>query len=210
MHIPFDSIIFVGGVHGSEPLPLVGLKLAGVAHLVGNPKALEKHTRYVDRDLNRAFENTHGSDYESGRARYLLEKASPNNFVIDLHTASHVMVPFCVVTDKSMSVLAAMAGIEHVVYFPRTTNFISGSLIHVRRGMVIECGSHVDSEVPKRIVSWIEHLKKGKILVKPKIFEVFDVIAESGEYEDFVSTGDFYPVFSHTKSHPGYKARLVT
>jgi hypothetical protein len=76
--------------------------------------------------------------------------------------------------------------------------------------MVIECGGHTDSEVPKRVVSWIEHLKKGKVLVEPKIFEVFDVIAESREYEDFVSTGDFYPVFSHTKSHPGYKARLVT
>lgn len=209
MRIPFDSIIFVGGVHGSEPLPLEGLKIARVPHLVGNPQALEKRVRYIDQDLNRAFENTDGSDYESGRARYLLETISSHAFVIDLHTASHVTVPFCVVTDKSMSVLAAMAGIERVVYFPRTTNFISGSLIHVRRGMVIECGSHVDSEVPKRIVSWIEHLKKGKILGKPKIFEVFDMITESGEYEDFVLIGDFYPVFSHTKSHPGYKARLV-
>lgn len=210
MHIPFDSIIFVGGVHGTEPLPLVGLQQAGVTHLVGNPLALEKRVRYIDQDLNRAFENTDGSDYESGRARYLLETISSHAFVIDLHTASHVTVPFCVVTDKSMSVLAAIAGIEHVVYFPRSSNFISGSLIHVRKGIVIECGGHTDSEVPKRIVSWIEHLKKGKILGKPKIFEVFDVITESGEYEDFVSSGDFYPVFSHTKSHPGYKARLVT
>jgi len=209
MRIPFDSIIFVGGVHGSEPLPLVGLQLAGVTHLVGNPLALEKRVRYIDQDLNRAFENIHGADHESGRARHLLERISPNAFVIDLHTASHVTVPFCVVTNKSMSVLAAIAGIEHVVYFPRSSHFISGSLIHVRKGMVIECGGHTDPEVPKRVVSWIEHLKKGKILVKPKIFEVFDVIAESGEYEDFVLIGDFYPVFSHTKSHPGYKARLV-
>ncbi len=210
MCIPFDSIIFLGGVHGSEPLPLEGLKIAGVPHLVGNPLALEKHVRYIDQDLNRAFENTGGSDYESGRARYLLETISPQAFVIDLHTASHVTVPFCVVTDKSMSVLAAIAGIEHVVYFPRSSNFISGSLIHVRMGMVIECGGHTDSEVPKRVAGWIKNLKKGKILVKPKIFEVFDVIKDSGEYEDFVYTEDFYPVFSHTKSHPGYKARLVT
>lgn len=210
MRIAFDSIIFVGGVHGSEPLPIVGLQLARVPHLVGNPQALEKRVRYIDQDLNRAFENTNGSDYESGRARHLLERISPNAFVIDLHTASRVTVPFCVVTDKDMSILAAIAGIKHVVYFPRSSHFISGSLIHVRKGMVIECGGHTDSEVPKRVVSWIEHLKKGKVLVEPKIFEVFDVIAESREYEDFVSTGDFYPVFSHTKSHPGYKARLVT
>lgn len=210
MRIPFDSIIFVGGVHGSEPLPLEGLKIAGVPHLVGNPLALEKRVRYIDQDLNRAFENIHGADHESGRARHLLERISPNAFVIDLHTASHVTVPFCVVTDKSMSVLAAIAGIEHVVYFPRSSHFISGSLIHVRKGMVIECGGHTDPEVPKRVAGWIKNLKKGKALVKPKIFEVFDVITESGEYEDFVSSGDFYPVFSHTKSHPGYKARLVT
>ncbi len=210
MHIPFESIIFVGGVHGSEPLPLEGLQLAGVPHLVGNPQALEKRVRYIDQDLNRAFENTDGSDYESGRARYLLETISSHAFVIDLHTASHVTVPFCVVTDRSMSALAAIAGIEHAVYFPRSGNIINGSLIHVRRGVVIECGGHTDSEVPKRVAGWIKNLKKGKVLVEPKIFEVFDVITEFGEYEDFISTGDFYPVFSHTKSHPGYKARLVT
>ena len=122
------SLIVVAGLHGNEPagvlallrvseiiqqlrLPVTGRFTA----LAGNLTALEAGRRFVDRDLNRAWQAERVAALRSGATPTsvedleqaalmdalapLLESTQGEHFVLDLHTTSSCSAPFILFSD---------------------------------------------------------------------------------------------------------------
>lgn len=94
------KIAIFGGTHGNE---LVGVEVVKALRkykplsphhtyetFIGNPKAIEHQTRYIDSDLNRAFgKNARPHGYEATRAQELeSEIRGKFDLIIDLHTTT--------------------------------------------------------------------------------------------------------------------------
>jgi aspartoacylase len=120
----------VGGTHGNERtgVTLVQHWLQNPAEvqrktfttelLLGNPEAIQKNVRFIDRDLNRSFlsqpsDGDMAETYESGRAREIkaaLQSGPPGKrtFAIDLHTTTtHMGITLITNTDPVNLAVAA-------------------------------------------------------------------------------------------------------
>lgn len=130
-------VAVVGGTHGNER---VGVELVKqwvrdaaplqrptvqTTPLLGNPAAVTLWQRYVDKDLNRQFEEgcTETESVEGARARYLVSRLGANgtdaaDFLIDLHSSSSnvgVMAILC----AGASDLTALRLVHHLQkHFP--------------------------------------------------------------------------------------------
>jgi succinylglutamate desuccinylase len=122
------TLIVVGGIHGNEPagvealqqiaevLPGLADHLYGRVYLIaGNTRAMRKHVRFIDRDLNRAWTRNnlgvvgaqrqpHVSECrEVAEIDHLLDSilitARSEVYVVDLHSTSAGGVPFATVGD---------------------------------------------------------------------------------------------------------------
>lgn len=112
------KVVIVGATHGNEKTG-AWLIEKWKAHpellpshheylfLIGNPKALEQNTRYVDFDLNRSFNggNHDSKTYEYHRARELKNRLKEwskgeDFFLIDLHTTTSNMGTTLILSDK--------------------------------------------------------------------------------------------------------------
>lgn len=119
------SVAIVGGTHGNE---LTGVYLVNkfintpalvsrdsfnTLSLLANPKAVEKCTRYIDKDLNRTFSKKALADdslesYEEKLAKGINEKLGPKgsptpmvDFVMDMHTTTSKMgLTLCISNDN--------------------------------------------------------------------------------------------------------------
>jgi len=110
---PFDTVFIAGGTHGNERTG-VALVQHWQRHpeeiqrttfttrlLLGNPEAIRKNVRFIDRDLNRSFlpryvENPAEVAHEIRRAREITawmtaESKGRRSFAIDLHTSTACM-----------------------------------------------------------------------------------------------------------------------
>ncbi|WP_310416923.1 aspartoacylase [Chamaesiphon sp. OTE_8_metabat_110] len=105
---PIEKIAIVGGTHGNE---LTGVyvveKLARfperlaqysfeVVTLLANPQAVAANRRYVDRDLNRSFDNDDLANpvltgYEDSRAKEIAQALKHVDLIIDLHSSTSQM-----------------------------------------------------------------------------------------------------------------------
>jgi succinylglutamate desuccinylase len=94
------QVEFVAGLHGDETLPIKVLKRHGVKHLIGNPAAIARNVRYIEKDMNASF-NTSGNTLEGRRARELLEMIF-GDMVIDLHSTSAKQDPISIVVDPKL------------------------------------------------------------------------------------------------------------
>ena len=121
-------LLVVAGLHGNEPAGILAAQRVGEAllrmrlpvtgrftALAGNLKALDGGRRFVDRDLNRAWQAervaalragaaaTSSEDKEQAelmnRLAPLIESAPAEVFVIDLHTTSSRSAPFILFAD---------------------------------------------------------------------------------------------------------------
>ena len=124
-------VLIIGGTHGNErtgpwiigrckadPL-LLGPAAPPVDHVIGNPAAVARNRRYLERDLNRCFtpellEDPTDSSVEVRRARTLLEQlgpagAEPHQLVIDLHTTTASMGACLVLGGRRPTDLALAA-----------------------------------------------------------------------------------------------------
>lgn len=100
---PGKTITILGGVHGNEKAGIEIVKMllnsppkefAGTLVLgFGNPKAIEKDTRYMDFDLNRCFAQD-GHGYEKDRAEQLKTILCETDVLIDLHATIKPSIPF--------------------------------------------------------------------------------------------------------------------
>lgn len=101
------ALVVCGGVHGNEPAGVIAIekitglvksgdwKINGAVYgLVGNPAALQKSVRFIDENLNRAFNGYVSNLTEGKRAReivgWLKEIAAvyKNLHLVDLHSVS--------------------------------------------------------------------------------------------------------------------------
>ncbi len=131
-NLPGPTLIFVGGIHGNEPSGVLALekvlsKLNAEAitfngkmiALSGNLKALEKHVRFLDTDLNRQFTSEKiealkqlttfsNSEQEEqiqllNEIEHLLANETGPFYFFDLHTTSSKTIPFLTVNDSLLN-----------------------------------------------------------------------------------------------------------
>jgi succinylglutamate desuccinylase len=105
---PIDRVAIVGGTHGNE---LTGVYLVEkfarspellarpnfeCVTLLANPKAIAANRRYIDRDLNRSFDNADLANptltgYEAQRAKEIATELANVDLIIDLHSSTAQM-----------------------------------------------------------------------------------------------------------------------
>jgi len=173
---PGPLAILTGGMHGNEPAGVAAIArvMAALRHgdvpvhgrvvgLAGNVCALARRVRFIDRDLNRGWEEER---IESLRAsggvglaedreqlelllafEALASEADGDVYLLDLHTMSANGVPFIVACDSPPSralaealVLPGIAGLENSI--PGTT--LSYFLARGFRAVAVEGGQHDD------------------------------------------------------------------
>ena len=105
---PIEKIAIVGGTHGNELTGVYTIeKLARfperlarygfeVVTLLANPQAIAANRRYIDRDLNRSFDNDDLANpaltgYEDSRAREIAQTLKQVDLIIDLHSSTSQM-----------------------------------------------------------------------------------------------------------------------
>lgn len=204
-----EKITFIVGLHGNEHLPVLALDSAGIPHIVGNPKALAEGARWIDFDLNSAF-NSQSDKYEARRAQLLLKKIPKKNMVVDFHTSNSANVPFAIVTDKKMIPFALTTGLKHIVHMKYNIKK-GGALIDLRDGISIETGKHREAESFYTTLEVVKNVKKGKMF-NANVYEVYGKITKPGRYINFRFHRDgFYPVLSGETSYDflGLKAKKI-
>jgi succinylglutamate desuccinylase len=103
-----EKIAIVGGTHGNELTGIYAIeKLARfperlarysfeVITLLANPQAVAANRRYIDRDLNRSFDNDDLANpgltgYEATRAKQIAAELKNVDLIIDLHSSTSKM-----------------------------------------------------------------------------------------------------------------------
>ncbi len=134
------QILLVAGTHGNEInapwlfdqwsqapnlIDTYGLK---IVKTIGNPLALNKGQRYLDRDLNRSFSNdllndSNINDQEICRARHLINEygprgKNPSQIVIDFHSTTASMGSSLVVYGRRPTDLALASLVQHRLGLP--------------------------------------------------------------------------------------------
>jgi succinylglutamate desuccinylase len=121
------SVLIVGGTHGNE-LPGINVlrKLAteqptfpglSVEFILGNPKAIESHSRFFEEDLNRCFSDPRtGSTYERERAYDLKQTYTKKvDLIIDFHSTTASMGTTIIVTQINDVMARLITGMKRSV-----------------------------------------------------------------------------------------------
>ena len=129
-YTPFDTVFVVGGTHGNERTGVtlvqhwlqnpseIQQKTFTTELLLGNPEAIQKNIRFIDRDLNRSFLSQYidgetAETHESARAREIVATLQSGHtgkrtFAIDLHTTTaHMGITLITNTDPVNLAIAA-------------------------------------------------------------------------------------------------------
>lgn len=203
------NVRLVAGQHGNEKGPVRALASLGIDFILGNPRAGEANVRFLDQDLNASYGTDTGA-YESIRAQEILDEIPEDELVIDFHTTSAKGPPFAILMDKTMLPLAERTGLSHAVLM--THNIKKGhALINARDGIVIEISGYDTEESFATSLAVLKSLESGESSPLT-LYEVYDVITESGDYENFVEhEKGFYPVLVGEESYDfiGLKARKL-
>jgi len=177
-----DQVLLVAGTHGNEinapwvfdqwskNIDLINKYDLKVISVIGNPSALEKGKRYVDRDLNRSFSShllgsSDNNDLEVKRARELLREFGPQGYkssqiVIDFHSTTASMGTSLVIYGRRPADLAIASLIQHrlglPIYLhegdPSQTGFLVESW---PCGFVVEIGPVSQGLINYKIISQI-------------------------------------------------------
>ncbi len=141
-----------------------GLKVIPV---IGNPLALQKGQRYVDRDLNRSFypdllNSLNSSDLEIARAKNLVDLYGPNSnnasqIAIDFHSTTACMGSSLVIYGRRPADLAIVSLIQNriglPVYLHEGDPLQKGFLVEAWPcGFVVEIGPVPQMSLNSRIV----------------------------------------------------------
>ena len=209
MELNGRAIRIVAGQHGNEKSPVRALESRGMDFIVGNPRAREKNIRFLDQDLNASY-GTINSSYESSRAQEILLEIPESDLVIDFHTTSAKGPPFVILMDQNMVSLAERTGLKHAVLM--THNIKKGhALINARDGIAVEISGYDTQDSFDTTLAVFDSLESGETS-SLELYEVYGLITEPGEYENFVECKDgFYPVLVGEESYDfiGLKARRL-
>ena len=232
------EILFISATHGNERFSVAVMEEMqrtydpakyGYDWIIGNPLALEKGTRFVDKDLNRSAPgNPESQYYEGRRAAEIIRLSQKYDAVIDIHGS------------------VAECGIVTIVPYPTAENLALAKSIPVKRSVVwyaeesavsgpltqhmlcpaveIECGPQsgeaIKNELRETIGSIIVANLTGEdiSLANQELYSVYGV--KLGEPDDTIKdfqevsrSGErFYPFLS-ANQYPGtvcYKLKRAT
>lgn len=203
-----NEFCFVAGIHGNEIAPLVALNQMGMAPIVGNPTALLQKKRFVEKDLNAAF-NSDGNSLEERRAKELLDLIPKDSCVIDFHTFSCVSEPFAVIVDLKMLPIAIRTGVPHIVYMG--FNIKNGhALINHRAGVSVEVGSHESNDALSTTKQVINSLNTNGIKPNYQLYEVQGIIEKPGSYVNFQEHAEgFIPILAGETAYDHFGLKAV-
>ena len=204
------SIAIVVCMHGNERVGLFLKKRlghTGVPVFIGNPKALKKDIRFIEKDLNRVFPGNSKGCYEEKRAAKILNKLKKFDIVIDIHSSSNKCPLFGIITkpSKEKILIAQKMGLKKLAIMPEKFAK-NGSLIdNIRCGISLEIGPHKAKKNVKQLTKTIKNLIQPQNKeVKMKIYEIFDIIHKNSE--DKASIRNFKKV---KKGYPLLKNRQL-
>jgi hypothetical protein len=195
-------------------MPTLALASIGEKQAVGNPLAVARGVRFIEKDLNASFE-TGGDAYEEKRAKELVKILDPQKLVVDFHTFSCASEPFAIVVDQALIPLASSLGVKHVVYMKHNIKGGHALINHVN-GVSVEVGGHKDAESFETTLGIVKRLNKYGIKpAKVKIYEVYGRIEDKGEYMNFQEKNGIIPVLYGERAYDGagfygLKAREIT
>jgi len=162
---PGGHVVIVGATHGNEPSGLtamiqlhqalkngaIRLKNGKISLLLGNPRAYERNVRYVDCDLNRAFDGRERATVEGKRAweiRRFFEGNDDVSAILDLHSVSIGDFKILVYPRQTPELTAPAAGLSPIpLHFAYHIEHMPGTLIAAAGrknvfGLIVECGNH--------------------------------------------------------------------
>ncbi len=176
------QVLLVAGTHGNEingpwlfeqwsrKPNLINTHGLNFHRVIGNPAAYKIGKRYIDRDLNRSFQehlliDDYPSDSEILRARELIDLYGPNglnpsNIAIDIHSTTSSMGSSLVVYERRASDLALASLIQArlglPIYLHEGDQTQKGFLVERWPcGLVVEIGPVSQMVVSSTIVSQI-------------------------------------------------------
>lgn len=222
--------LFIGATHGNEEFSLDVLRRLedkypknkwGYDWIVGNPRALESGTRYVEVDLNRSAPgDSESSLYEERRAAEIVELSQRYSFVIDLHGSDSdcgivTIIPYPTLPNI---LLAATLPIQRNVIWYSQDSLQKGPLVQFTDcpGVEIECGpkssDHIKTELEVVISKFLEQGANWDVgraldsLRGKEFYYIYGVQPDDGHvYNDFTlaqnKDEEFYPFLSH--QYPG-------
>lgn len=209
-----NNVIFVTCMHGNERLPALALASQGIPQFVANTEAVKQNKRFVESDLNAAFGKAE-TNYETRRAAEILHEIPESNIVIDFHSCESRSESFAIIVDSAMLPVALRAGLRKIVLMTYSVKK-DHALVNYRNGISVEVGQHNDPNGFDVTLLIAERIRNPDTVPlasnEVELYEVFGVIAEEGNYENFVlHEKGFYPLFvkPNTYNNHGLKARRV-
>ncbi len=153
------TLAIFAGVHGNEKAGVLALEkilknikiLKGKVYFVfANIQAIEKNTRYIEKNLNRCFlEGNIGDTYEDKRARELMPILDECDVLLDLHASpTKKTTPFVICERNSLDIVKNLD--FEIISFgwndiePGATD--GYMLKQGKIGICLECGSWHESE----------------------------------------------------------------
>jgi len=199
---PGNHVVIVGATHGNEPSGVkamvdlhqalesgkLRIQKGRISLLIGNPRAYERNVRYVDYDLNRAFDGRQRSAAEGKRAREIKRFFEDNDdirAVLDLHSVSIGDFKILVYPRQAPGLASLAAGLSPIpLHFVYHTEHMPGTLIAAASlknicGLMVECGNHhaahgveTAAEHIQRILAYhrvLDHKPRPRIKPAPAI-----------------------------------------
>lgn len=216
---PGPTTLIVGLVHGNEivgqkSIQYVQKKIKEINNFPGkiitlyaNPRAHMVDKRFIDCDLNRAFDQDEVVwSYEIKRANQI-KKYFENiqvDYMFDLHSTPSKSDPMILCTSQKSSLsLSSKMPIQHVIYglidIVEGTSLLRYFQKNIQLGMAFECGCHKDAST---IITW------QKIIDTILDFHQWRRLEENKDQvkiriTDLVHTSD--PKFEYTKPYKWFE-----
>jgi len=159
--------VILAGVHGNEKCGLkafdkiisdLKIEAGTVIFDVGNPKAIKKNKRFLELNLNRAFQKKKAFSkkergaYEYARAQELKLKLNKADALLDIHSSKNIGSKRFVICEASNFSVAKQLPFRLCVtnfdkFEPGSTDFFMNQQKKI--ALCIECGQHNDPHAAK-------------------------------------------------------------
>jgi succinylglutamate desuccinylase len=189
---PGDHVVIVGGTHGNETAGVkamvqlhqaflsddITLRQGKISFLLGNPQAYQQDVRYVNTDLNRAFDLLDASTVEGRRANEISAFLKSNNEIrvlLDLHSVSIGDFKILVYTREPQTNTDLSAAFSPIrLHFSFIPEHMPGTLIEAARrcsiyGLIVECGNHHGAHGVETAADHIHRILAHHHLIDPDL-----------------------------------------
>lgn len=169
------KILFIAGTHGNEEFAIDVMRRVedtyakdtyGYDWIIGNPRAVEKGVRFIEKDLNRSAPgDLKSSVYEERRAAEIVHMSARYDFVIDIHGTSTDcgMVKIIPYPSRRNVALAQTIPLPRNVIWYSDSSQVAGPLVQFTHcpGVEIECGPKADDRTARELQQLVESILKA-------------------------------------------------